>query len=254
MANTHSPGGNSPKRGAIPTPRNLLAAAMPFTEGFAGAAPAPANFIRLPKQISMWGNYDHGDCVTAEEAFAKTCNMPEIFIPDPTVIAWATAHDVLEGANLHEVMVWMQTGGFTQHSHTYDDGSILSVNWANAPVLNQAIRQGPVKLGVAANQLQATWAAAGGSKKGGKSGWFATGYHQDTAEDHCVSLCGFGTMAWLAGQLKVSVPAGVNGANPGYALFTWDSIGIIDTPSMIAITQEAWLRNPTTVTHNGVSA
>jgi hypothetical protein len=30
-------------------------------------------------------------------------------------------------------------------------------------------------------------------------------------------------------------------------LFTWNSIGIIDVPSMLAITQEAWLRNPTTV-------
>ena len=34
---------------------------------------------------------------------------------------------------------------------------------------------------------------------------------------------------------------------PAYALFTWDSIGIIDVPSMLAITGEAWLRNPTTV-------
>ena len=31
-------------------------------------------------------------------------------------------------------------------------------------------------------------------------------------------------------------------------MFTWNSIGIIDVPSMIAITQEAWLRQPTTVT------
>jgi hypothetical protein len=122
------------------------------------------------------------------------------------------------------------------------------VNWENAGILNQAIWEGPVKIGVAADQLLATWRAAGGGVNGGKSGWFATGYHKDTAEDHCVSLCGYGSMAWLAGQLHVSVPAGVNGANPGYALFTWDSIGIIDTPSMLAITEEAWLRSPTTVT------
>jgi hypothetical protein len=31
-------------------------------------------------------------------------------------------------------------------------------------------------------------------------------------------------------------------------LFTWDSIGIIDVPSMTAVTHEAWLRQPTTVT------
>lgn len=31
-------------------------------------------------------------------------------------------------------------------------------------------------------------------------------------------------------------------------MFTWDSIGIIDVPSMTAVTFEAWLRQPTTVT------
>jgi hypothetical protein len=245
---------NNPKRGAIPTPRHLLAAAMPYMPGgLEGAAPmppikAPADFIHIPKKISFWGNYDHGDCVTAEEAFAKACHTPEIFIPEAAVIAWATAHNVLEGANLHEVMVWMQTDGFKQGGHTYDDGSILSVNWTNATVLNRAIWEGPVKIGIAADQLLATWKAAGGRKEGGKSGWFATGYHNDTAEDHCVCLCGYGTIAWLAGKLHATVPAGVIGTQPGYALFTWDSIGVIDTPSLLAITQEAWLRNPTTIT------
>jgi hypothetical protein len=43
------------------------------------------------------------------------------------------------------------------------------------------------------------------------------------------------------------VPTGIDGRQPGYALFTWDSIGIIDVPSMIAITSEAWFRQPTTM-------
>jgi hypothetical protein len=30
-------------------------------------------------------------------------------------------------------------------------------------------------------------------------------------------------------------------------MFTWDSIGIIDVPSMLAVTQEAWLRTPITL-------
>jgi hypothetical protein len=59
----------------------------------------------------MWGNDVHGDCVT-EEAFAKTCNNPEIFISDNEVITWATNHGVLEGAYLVEVLQWMETGGF----------------------------------------------------------------------------------------------------------------------------------------------
>jgi hypothetical protein len=240
----------SPRRGAIATPRHLLAAATPYQRAEAAPA-APPTFIRIPKKISMWGNYYDGDCVTAEEAFAKACNSPEIFVPDATVIAWATRHDVLNGANLHQVMVWMQTGGFEQAGHTYDDGSILSVDWTNAAVLNHAITEGPVKLGVAANQLDTTWHAAGGSQNGCKNGWFANGYQKDTAEDHCVSLCGYGTLTWLASQFHVSVPSGVNGATQGYAIFTWGSIGIIDTASMLAITEEAWLRNPTTVTRAG---
>jgi hypothetical protein len=62
----------SPKRGATPSPRYELAAATPHTPAVA----APPNFITVPKQINMWGNYDHGDCVTAEEAFSKACNKP----------------------------------------------------------------------------------------------------------------------------------------------------------------------------------
>lgn len=109
------------------------------------------------------------------------------------------------------------------------------------------ISKGPVKIGVAGDQLESVWWGNGGSSAGGVNGWFATGFYPDNAEDHCVSLCGYGTMAWLAEELKVQVPAGVDGTKPGYGLFTWDSIGIIDVPSMLAITQEAWLRTPTTI-------
>jgi hypothetical protein len=233
--------GKTLKRGAMPSPRSVLAAATPHSDF--GLAAAPPNFIVLPKKISSWGNFDHGDCVTAEEAFAKACHHPEIFITDAEVIRWATSHDVLEGAFIHEVLEWMQTAGFQQGGHLYNDGPrILSVNWTQTSTLNSAIHEGPVKIGVAADQLQTAWHSTNG-----KTGWFAHGFHKDTNEDHCVSLCGYGSIKWLAQQLKTTVPAGVDGAKPGYALFTWDSIGIIDQPSMVAITLEAWLRVPTTV-------
>ena len=227
-----------PKRGAIPTPRSLLAAAVPHS----ALVGAPPTLIVIPRQLSMWGNDVHGDCVTAEEAFAKACNNPEIFISDDQVIAWATKHGVLEGANLAEVMTWMQNDGFPESPLTYDDGPHYSVDWTNAGTLQSAISQGPVKIGIAADQIETAW-----NSTGGRSGWFATGFHDDTNEDHCVSLCGYGSISWLAQQLGVQVPAGIDGTKPGYAMFTWDSIGIIDVPSMIAITQEAWLRQPTTV-------
>ena len=72
----------------------VMAAAMPHV----ALVGAPLNFITIPARISMWGNDVHGDCVTAEEAFAKACNAPEIFLPDGDAIAWATRHGVLEGA------------------------------------------------------------------------------------------------------------------------------------------------------------
>src|SRR6516162_1497771 len=136
----------SPKRGAIPSPRSALAAAAPYTPKIS----APPEFIIKPQQISMWGNDVHGDCVTAEEAFAKACNNPEIFIRDDEVVAWATAHGVLEGAFLTDVMTWMENDGFVDGSHTYDDGQYFSVNWTDAGITRSAISQGPVKLGIAA--------------------------------------------------------------------------------------------------------
>jgi hypothetical protein len=214
----------------------------------AAAAAPPPNFIKVPQQISAWGNVDypgnpgHGDCVTAEEAFAKACNNPEILISDDQVIAWATRHGVLDGAYLNQVLQWMQNDGFQQDQNIYDDGQYYSVDWTDSAILRSAISNGPVKIGVAADQLEAAWGAGGY-----QTGWFGTGFQADSAEDHCVSLCGYGTLAWLAQQLNVQVPAGVDGTSQGYAVFTWNSIGIVDQPSMLAVTHEAWLRQPTTV-------
>jgi hypothetical protein len=225
-------------RGAIPTPRHLLAASMPFTM-FIGA---PLNHIVMPKKLSMWGNDVHGDCVTAEEAFAKACHSPEIFITQALAEQWASQHGVLEGANLHQVLQWMQTDGFRQNGHTYDDGPFFSVDWTNPSALTSAISQAPVKIGIAADQVETVY-----NQNQRHSGWFATDFKADKNEDHCVSLCGYGTIMWLAQQLKVKVPPNVDGTKPGYAMYTWRSIGIIDQPSMVAITHEAWLRTPTTI-------
>ena len=226
------------KRGAIPSPRYELAAAMPHLP----IPNPPTAYIWPYGKISMWGNDVNGDCCTAEEAFAKSCN-PEVFINDSEVIAWAKANGILNGATLVGVLQLMQKTGFEQDGYKWDDGNYSSVNWTNPAILNSAIYHGPVKIGVAACQLETTC----GNQGFGNSGWVATGYKQDNNEDHCVSLCGYGTMNWLALQLKATIPAGVDGTKPGYAMFTWSSVGIIDQPSLLAITQEAWLRSPTSV-------
>ena len=182
-----------PKRGATPTPANKLAAATPHVP-----VAAPPNFITIPQTLSFWGNYYHGDCVSAEEAFAKACYQPEISISEQEVINWATQHGDLEGAFLTDVMQWMETGGFVQNGFMYNDGPYYTVDWTNSATLQSAISQGPVKLGVSGDQLDTVWHNAGGGASGGVSGWFATGFHAGDPEDHSVSLCGYGTIAWLA--------------------------------------------------------
>jgi hypothetical protein len=57
---------------------------------------------------------------------------------------------------------------------------------------------------IAANQLETVWRSAGGH-----TGRFATGFQPDHAEDHYVSLCGYGSLAWLAQQLGVQVPVAI---------------------------------------------
>ena len=227
-------------RGARQSPRSKLAAARPHVS----SGQASNNYIRLPKELSFWGNYNYGDCVTAEEAFAKACHDPEFFLTQDTAIGWATEYGYLNGANLSDVLETMQNKGFIQNDRRYNDGSIYSVDWTNAAILTDAIYQGPVKIGVAADQLETVWHKYNDPRPSPANGWFATGFTKDTNEDHCVSLCGYGSIAWLAGQLGVQAPEGVDGAQPGYALFTWSTVGIIDVPSLLNITEEAWLRIP----------
>jgi hypothetical protein len=223
-------------RGALPSPRHRLAAAMPHV----AVNPTPPQFLWKPVQLSMWGNDTYGDCTVAEEAFAKGATAG-VFVPDAEVVAWAQANGAIQGDTLIDVLTKMQTNGFALDGVTYDDGAPTSVDWTKPATLQNAIAQGPVKIGIAADQLQAT------VSNPPVNGWFATGYEADQNLDHCVSLCGYGSIAWLAQQLGTPVPDGTDGTASAYALFTWESIGIITPESMVAITGEAWLRNPTTI-------
>src|SRR6059058_5283785 len=136
-------------RGAIPSPRHVLAAAMPHVPEPSIAV--PASFLMWPAQMSSWNNYTYGDCVSAEEAFAKATAAPQTFIPEATVVAWAQAHDYLNGASLTSVMTTMQSQGFPFNGKTYGDGPYAAVNWNNDAILQSAIFSlGPVKIGVGA--------------------------------------------------------------------------------------------------------
>jgi len=202
-----------------------------------------------PVQMSSWNNYVYGDCVSAEEAFAKATAEPHIFIPEATVVAWASANGDLNGASLTGVMTTMQTHGFSLNQKTYDDGPYNSVNWTNAAILQSAIHShGPVKIGVGADDFQSN---ASGNVTPGTSGWAMYNYPKNLPEDHCTSLCGYGTLAELVAlferhHVTVHPPQGMP-TGLCYAMFTWNSIGIIDEQSLLNMTYEAWIRNPVTI-------
>lgn len=218
-----------------PTPRHRLAAAMPHV-----TAAAPPRYLVVPSKLSIWGNDVDGDCIAAGEAAAKA--WTGVFISDDTVKAWATKNNDLNGGDIESLLTVMQTAGFEQDGNIYNDGPHTSVDWTVAATLQSAIFVGPVKIGVAAAQLQNV------PNIGQANGWIATGFTLDTNMDHDTELFGYGSIAFLAGCLGVSVPSDVDGTRPAYALFTWGSVGIIDAPSLLAVVGEAWLRNPTTVT------
>lgn len=226
-------------RGARPSPRHKLLAATPHRV----AKAPPAQFAVVPKQLSYWDNNQAGDCVTAEEAYAKAvwsimCGLDELFIPDQEVIRWATKYGYMNGADLSEVMDRMAEDGFTVNGVNYKDGPKLGVDYSNETVLQSAISTGPVKIAIDANALP------GGAGNG--NGWWtiSTGNYGNT--DHCVGLSGYGPAAWLFQQLGVPLPSGLSATQAGYLLFTWSSIGFVTHGWLMGTCTEAWVRTPTT--------
>lgn len=240
MATEHkSKTGKILKRGAKPTPRHKLCAAAPHRI----RGTTPPQTIVVPSFLEMWLNDQDGDCVTAEEAFAKAAysvmmGKPETKITDATVLAFCNKYNVLNGADLAQVMDAMISDGF-QQDQGYKDGPYNSIDYSNEPALQNAISLGPVKIGIDANALP--------SGAGNANGWFASGGTpgQFNNEDHCVSLCGYGPSSALFQALGVTVPpSGFPAA--GYLLYTWSTIGVVDHPWIMSTVGEAWIRQPTT--------
>jgi hypothetical protein len=225
--------------GAFPTPNHELAAAQPYKAHGA----APESFLAWPIEIGFWGDETAGNSIWAEEAFAKACAEPKVFVPADVVLRTARECGSSNFAR------FMQTRGFQMGGAAYLDGPFYSINWKDIAALNDAIANvGPVKIGVAAASL-----ASGphGSVTPGTSGWAVYGLPADQNENHCASLCGYGPLAALVGLFKrhganVDVPSGMP-SGLCYAMFTWGSIGIVDQQSLMNITGEAWVRDPATI-------
>src|ERR1700689_3680056 len=68
--------------GDFPSPNHELAEAQPYRAGGA----APESFIAWPTGIGFWGNEKVSNSIWAEEAFAKACAEPRVFIPTDVVL------------------------------------------------------------------------------------------------------------------------------------------------------------------------
>lgn len=218
--------------GATPTPKNRLMAVVPF---MSLAAP-PERIAYVPKYRSAYGNDRYGDCVTAEEAFAKSCYGYNI--PDDVVIDWCRSHGVLNGANLEDVLSKMKAKGFQVGSQLYNDGAYYGVDYEDETVLKAAVATGPVKIAIAAGALP------GGA--GSRDGWFSLSTN-NRRTDHSVTICGYGLADWLYQQLGMPVPSGLPATQPGYLLYTWGTIGFVAHKWVTGTTDEAWVRDPTNV-------
>jgi hypothetical protein len=225
--------------GKFPTPNHELAAAQPYN----ARGSAPKSFIAWPIGISYWGNERANNSSWAEEAFAKACAEPQVFIP-PEVILFSSQE--CGSANF---AMFMRTRGFQIDQRAYLDGVFKSVDWMNADALNDAIANvGPVKIGVASANLTS---GPLGRVTRGTSGWAIYGLPAGQPENHCASLCGYGPLAALVDLFErhgvnVNLPSGMP-TGLCYAMFTWGSIGMVDRQSLVNIVGEAWVRNPTTI-------
>ena len=227
--------------GKFPTPNHELAAAQPYRAG----GDIPESFITWPVGIDYWGDDKVDNSSWAEEAFAKACVQPTVFIP-PDLVFFTSRE-----CGSSNFAAFMQTHGFRIDGKGYLDGPFTSVDWTNEALLNGAISNvGPVKIGVASANLT-SGPLAQGQVTPGTNGWAIYGLPAGQPENHCASLCGYGPLPELVNlferhEVNVNLPSGMP-SGLCYAMFIWGSVGIVDRQSLMNITGEAWVRNPTTI-------
>jgi hypothetical protein len=195
--------------------------------------------------MDFWGAEKGSNSSWAEEAFAKACAEPKVSIPSDVVLFTS------EQCGSSNFAAFLQTDGFQMEGKAYLDGPFNSLDWTNAAVLNDAIANvGPVKIGIGSANLS----SGHGQVTSGTSGWAIYDLSSGQPEDYCASLCGYGPLAALIDLFErhgvnVNLPAGMP-TGLCYAMFIWGSLGLVDRQSLINITGEAWVRNPTTVVKN----
>jgi hypothetical protein len=208
-----------------------------------------SQFWIFPKKMSYWLNDQYGDCVTAQQAFARACSG--IWITNDTVMSWATKNGTLNGADLPPVASLMAKSGFSQDSNIYGCGpQDLAVDYTDVNTLCAAIftsgqSGGCIQAGIDGNQLP--------SSAGNVNGWFLTVNQKTQDEDHCIAYCGYGTSIQFVSamntafpDLNLKLPANVSTTNIGIATYTWSTIGWSDYKCVSNMTGEAWMQSPPT--------
>lgn len=238
-------------RGLIPSPEEALRTARVYVPRTLMAM--PSSFLQWPYKMSYWGNDKYGDCVTAEEAFAKVTASGHYFIPECTVIGWAERNGYLNGTTCSSVLSTMRDKGIDFSMNILYDGNFSIINYKDCTALRNAIYCcGPVKLSIDSKYMQPVTSPAKGNMTPGESGWALYNYPQSGKHDHCVSVCGYGLLDDLISEFKkYQIDVRKSSGMPGgmwYAVFTWNSIGIVDEQSLLNMTYEAWARDPVTRT------
>ena len=226
------------KLGLIPTPPEKLAQVERFQAESRAEIPLAVAFY--PK-LQMWGNNQYGDCVSAQEAFAKACCGVQL--TDDELIAWAGQHNLLNGANLTDVMDLLKSSPFSVGSHNYGDGPYQSVDFTNEDAVVAAIAQNKAPLNIAIDHTALS------SDAGNQMAWSSVNVQgKYTNYDHCVAIAGYGPAKILYPLYGGQVPAGMDPEKRVFPLFTWSTIGLVDLSFFQAATSEMYVRNPTTTT------
>ncbi len=230
-------------RGARLSSRNALAQAQPHR----ALIGAPPSFFRLAAKVplSMYGNDQYGDCVTAEEYSAKAAWG--IVGTNQEAIDTARKWGGLNGADLATILDYA-THGFTVGGAVVQDGVKQSVNYCDYAALCNAIYQDQVKIAVGANALESAGAGSGRP-------WIFLTARMESI-DHCIGLAGYGTLAECCAAIGLQVPAGADPTLPSVVAETWSDYGVCPwehglLPIMDSTpdngNSEAWIRMPNTV-------
>ena len=157
-------------RGLVPSPEEALRTARAYVPKAPMAI--PTSFLQWPITMSYWGNDEFGDCVTAEEAFAKAAAPGYYFIPEDTVIGWARRNGYLNGAACYSVLSTMRDKGIDFSLNTLFDGDFSRIGYEDSVILRDAIYHcGPVKLAIDSGYMNPVKSPAKGNMTPGKSGW-----------------------------------------------------------------------------------